>query len=178
MHDELNAALPHILAAPKDKAAIEKLCYRPNFGEREYPDSLSLCSDRGVIGDRWLEKSWLKLEDGSSDPRNQICILGKRTLDLIWRDRANVIYPGDNMIADFDFSESNLPSGTELQIGEAVLRVSDVFNDACTKWKARYGAASREWINAPENVPHRLRGVFCQIIHGGEVRLDDELKKV
>ncbi|MCV6598155.1 MAG: hypothetical protein OIF40_13855, partial [Mangrovicoccus sp.] len=71
----LAAALPHILAAPKTHGHIHQLCYRADFRARAHPDTLSLCPDRGVIGDRWAEHAWLRLPDGRPDPRIQVCIL-------------------------------------------------------------------------------------------------------
>ena len=176
--DELNASLDHIRGAPKDQGVISTLCYRPGFRKRVFADQISLSVADGVQGDRWKEYAWLKLEDGSPDPRIQVCILSKRVLDCIWRDGDGVDYPGDTMIVDMDLSEANLPTGSHLQAGSAVLEVSDVFNDACTKWSARYGKESRQWINLPDNVPLRLRGVLCRIVTGGEVKLGDRLQKV
>lgn len=173
--DELDAARAHILDAPKDAGIISTLCFRPSFGERVFADTLTLSSDDGVIGDRWKEHAWLKLPDGSADPRIQVCILSKRMLDLVWQEGDKAPYPGDTMIADMDFSEHPLPVGSQLKAGTAIVEVSDVFNDACTKWKARYGAASREWINRPDNVPHRFRGVLCKIVQDGEVQVGENL---
>ena len=176
--DELNAHLPHICNAPKDAGAIHKLCYRPGFGKREFVDELSLTVENGVKGDRWKEYGWLKLPDGSSDPRIQVCILQKRVLDCVWQEGDEVAYPGDSMIVDMDMSEANLPIGSRLQIGSAIIQVSDVFNDACTKWAARYGKQSRQWINLPDNLPLRLRGILCLVVQDGKVNRTDRLQKL
>ena len=39
---ECLAALPHILAAPKDEGRIDHLCFRPARNQREFPDQLRL----------------------------------------------------------------------------------------------------------------------------------------
>lgn len=176
--EELNPSVPYIMDAPKENGEISKLCYRPGFGERVFVDLLSLSTEEGVIGDRWKEYTWLKLPDGGPDPRNQVCIIPKRTLDCFWKEGDEVIYPGDTMVVDMDMSEQNLPTGTQLQVGTAIIEVSDFFNDACTKWAARHGKQSRQWINAPEHIPLRLRGVFCSIVKDGEVKITDRLKKL
>lgn len=175
---ELDAALPYIMAAPKDSGLIETLCYRPDFGERVFADNLNMSVENGVEGDRWKAKPWLRLEDRSPDPRIQVCILGKRMLDTVWTDREEMPYPGDTIIADLNFSEENLPDGALLQAGTAILRVSDVFNDACVKWKTRYGVESVRWINRADNKPLRLRGVLCEIVKDGEVTLSNKLIKL
>ena len=133
---ECDAALDHVLAAPKE-ASIEVLCRRPDFGERDFRDTLELRVATGIENERWTKHPWLKLEDGSPDPRIQVSILQRRVLDLCWRNRDSVVYPGDTMITDMDLGEANLPVGTRLQAGTAVLEVSDKFNDACAKWKKR-----------------------------------------
>lgn len=173
--DDLRAALPHILAAPKTDAAIAMLCFRPGFGLRTFPDRLSMTRSGGILGERWLIHPWLRLADGSPDPRIQVSILPARVLDLVWRDRIGTVHPGDPIVADLDMSHDNLPAGTLLQAGSAVLRVSDEPNDGCVKWKARYGAAAMDWIVAPEHAAYRLRGVLCSIEQDGVVGVADRI---
>lgn len=175
---ECEAALPHILAAPKDDAAIDSLCFRPDFGERLFPASLQLSVEGGINGERWLKAPWLKLPDGSPDPRIQVSVLSRRVMDLCWRDRENTVHPGDTIVTDLDLTEANMPVGTCLQIGGAVVEVSDKFNTACVKWRDRYGAESLAWINHPSHRPLRLRGVLCRIVAGGEVRACDRIRKL
>ena len=175
---ECDAALDHILAAPKDGAVIETLCFRPGFGERDFRDEIELSVEKGIVGERWLHQGWLKLPDGSPDPRIQVSILQRRVLDLCWRNRDSVVYPGDTMIVDMDLGEENLPAGTRLQAGTAILEVSTKFNDACAKWKVRHGRESFDWINKPDNIQHRLRGALCKIVQDGVVRKGDILKKL
>ena len=173
--NDLEAGLPHVLAAPKTDAAIAMLCFRPGFGLRTFPDSLSMTRAGGIAGERWLTHPWLKLADGSPDPRIQVSILPTRVLDLVWRDRIGMVHPGDPIVADLDMTEANLPAGTLLQAGTAVLRVSDELNDGCVKWKARYGVAAMNWITAPDHLPMRLRGILCSIEQDGVVRMDDRI---
>lgn len=175
---ECDAALPHILAAPKDNAEIETLCFRPDYGLRDFRDELELTVARGIVGERWEHKGWLKLPDGSPDPRIQVSILQRRVLDLCWRNRDSVVFPGDTMIVDMDLGEANLPAGTRLQAGTAILEVSTKFNDACAKWKVREGRESFDWINRPDNIQYRLRGALCKIVRDGVVRKGDRLRKV
>jgi hypothetical protein len=174
---ECDGALGNILGAPVE-AAVEILCRRPDFGERDFRDTLALRVATGIENERWTKHPWMVLADGSPDPRIQVSILQKRVLNLIWRDRENVIYPGDTMIADMNLGEANLPVGQRIQAGTAVLEVSDVFNTACAKWKVRHGRESFDWINRPENVQHRLRGVLCKIVQDGTVRKGDVLRKI
>lgn len=172
---ELAAALPHVRAAPRTHAPIAMLCFRPGFGQRSHPAALRMTRAEGIPGERWLTQPWLRLADGSPDPRIQISILPLRVLDLVWRNRASTPHPGDSIVADLDTSRENLPPGTLLQAGSAVLRVSDEPNDGCVKWKARYGAAAMEWIAAPAHRGLGLRGVLCAVEADGMVTLEDRL---
>lgn len=175
---ECDAALPHILAAPKDRAIIDSLCFRTGYGERSFPQQISVSPERGIEGERWLRDPWLKRADGRPDPRIQISLIPKRVIDLCWRDRTNSPHPGDTIITDLDMSETNLPAGTRLQIGSAQVEVSDVFNTACAKWLARYGAPSVKWINHPPYRPLRLRGVLCAVVKAGQIGHTDLIVKL
>lgn len=174
----LNARREWILAAPKDEAPILTLCVRPAEGERRFVERMRLDPELGVVGDRWLTKTWMHLPDGRPDPRIQVCMMGSRALSLVRREGSGAPYPADNIIADMDFSEANLPVGQRLQVGTAVIEVSDVFNTACSKWQQRYGAESLRWINLPENTPHRLRGILARVVRAGEVGLADSIRKL
>lgn len=171
---ELNAALPYVTAAAKTDSLIDLLCIRPARGLRVFPDSLTLSTQGGVLGDRWLETAWLKLSDGRPDPRIQVSILPKRVLDLIWKDRQNTLHPGDQIIADLNTSAENLPFGTKIIAGTAILQISDVPNLGCAKWKVRYGADALQWTKSHSDL--RLRGVLCAIVQDGILTKNDRLQ--
>jgi MOSC domain-containing protein YiiM len=173
----LDQKMDWILSSPKDEGDIETLCIRPNEGERDYVQSMQLNKEEGVVGDRWIRKTWMHLEDGSPDPRLQVCVLSSRVLATVRTD-TSMMYPGDNIVADLDLSEANLPVGQRLQIGSAVIEVSDVFNTACPKWLARYGADSIVWINLHDHKPLRLRGVLAKVVVAGEVKITDTINKI
>ncbi len=176
--EDLMAALPHVLSAPRDAGAVHSLCLRPGYGERRFPDRLTMTRSQGIPGERWLTAPWLRLPDGSPDPAIQVSILPTRVMDAVWRDRTGTPHPGDPIVADLDMSEANLPTGTLLQAGTAVLRVSSAWNDACVKWKVRYGDAAKDWITAPGHRELRLRGVLCSVETDGEVTLSDKIRVI
>jgi hypothetical protein len=175
---QLRAAMAHVLAAPKDEAPIEMLCRRPGFGEREIVSELELTIAQGIPGERWQTTPWMRLADGSPDPRIQVSILPTRVMQAVWLDRNSQPHPGDPIVADLDCSYGNLPVGSLLQAGTAILEVSDVFNDACIKWKQRYGTPAKDWITDRENVHLRLRGLLCKIVQDGTVTAKDRLLKL
>lgn len=176
--DELDRALPDVLAAPKDGAAISMLCLRPERGARQFVSEISVTCAHGIPGERWGTQPWLLMDDGQPHPGIQISILQQRVLDLVWRDRRNTPHPGDTFIADMDLSEDNLPVGQLLQVGTAILEVSDVFNNACAKWKVRYGTEAKDWIVAEGHPELRLRGVLCSVYQDGSFSNGDILNKI
>jgi len=175
----LNAALPLILQAPKDHAEIEMLCIRPDYGQRNFVDQINVTRKGGIQGCRWSKHPWLKMPDGSGDPRIQVSILPRRVLDLMWRQGdTDVPHPGDTFIVDMDLSEANLPVGTILNVGTAKLKVSSKWNDACVKWKVRYGVDALNWVRQADHVKLRLRGILCSVYKDGVIANGDRLTKI
>ena len=176
--DKLDTAIPSILAAPKNNAKIEQLCYRPDFSKRTFVNQLSVSIAGGVQGCRWSHTPWLKKDDGSGDPRIQVSILQKRVLDLIYAPGNEETHPGDTFIVDMDLSQENLPVGSVVQAGSALLRISDHWNNACVKWKVRYGSDALDWVRHNENIKYRLRGVLCEVVKDGTIVNGISLYKV
>lgn len=176
--DELEAAIPHVLAAPASDGPVHLLCTRPARNQRVFQQSLALSRMHGVEGDFEMREPWLKLGDGRADPRIQVSILPLRVLDLVWRDREAMAYPGDTIIADLNMSEDNLPNDCLIRVGTAVLRVSDIWNRGCAKWRARYGNDAYAWSSNAANKALRLRGILCAIEQDGTVVVGDVISKL
>ena len=176
--DSLATALPKVLEAPRTQGLVRLLCTRPEPNARSFPDRLILTRAAGVVGDLEASRPWLVLDDGRPDPRTQVSIMSSRVLDLVWRGKNLRDHPGDNIACDLDLCHANLPIGALLQAGTAVLRVSDVPNDGCAKWKVRMGKAAYDWTRAPAHAVYRLRGLFCSVEQDGEVALGDMILRV
>jgi len=174
----LAAALPDVLNAPKTRTTVHMLCIRPGYNQRVFPDSISTTRQHGVQGDGETRQPWLMDAAGQPDPRIQVSILPLRVLDLIWRDRTAMIHPGDTIITDLNTSTDSLPPGSLLQVGSAVLRVSDLWNNGCAKWKLRYGPAAHHWVHDAAHEQHRLRGILCSIVQDGEVAVGGTISRL
>ncbi len=175
---ELAVLLPQVLAAPKDQGQVRLLCSRPKPNARTFPEVFGVTRSHGVEGDFEMSRPWLVLPDGSPDPRNQVSILSWRVLDMVWRERNPLAYPGDNIAVDMNLTEENLPVGTLLAVGTAVLRISDEPNDGCAKWKVRCGRDAQAWVGATDHLPLRLRGLFCSVEQDGVIRLGDMMRRL
>jgi hypothetical protein len=176
--ETLDAAIADILSAPKDGAVIEQLCFRPDFGERTYVNEIAVTAAGGVDGCRWSHTPWLKNDDGTGNPDIQVSILQKRVLDLVYEPGGEALHPGDTLMADMDLSEENLPIGTIIKAGTAQLRVGSHWNNACVKWKVRYGADALDWVREEENIEHRLRGEMSDKVTEGVIKKGGKLMKV
>lgn len=165
--------------APCRSGRVDYLINRPSEGVHVPVDSLTLDLERGIIGDRWATTAWMKLEDGSPDPRVQVSITNTKVMRCFTGVAEGEVFGcGDNLYVDFNLTEEHLCIGARLKIGSAVLEVSDVINDACGKFVQRFGAEAFKFIRAPENSPLRLRGIFCSIVESGEIRIGDGIECV
>lgn len=176
--EDLAAALPSVLAAPRDGGVVRFLCVRPKPNARTFPELLTLTRAHGVVGDFEMSRPWLTLPDGRPDPQIQVSIMPWQVLDLVWRERDRIAHPGDNIAVDMNLSTESLPPGSLLAAGTAVLRVSEEPNDGCAKWKVRCGQAAHAWVTAPDALIQRRRGLFCSVERDGELRLGDRLRRL
>lgn len=174
---DLEAGLAHVLAAPK-AGTVHLLCLRPAHNQRAFPQRIHLSAASGIAGDIEMQTPWLQLGDGRPDPRIQVSLLPLRVLDLVWKDRAAIAFPGDTIIADLDMTEGNLPAGSRIRAGSACLEVSDLWNNGCAKWRARYGRDAYDWVRAEKHRHYRLRGMLCSIVEDGEVAIGDSISRL
>jgi MOSC domain-containing protein YiiM len=85
---------------------------------------------------------------------------------------------GDQLFVDLDLSAANLPAGTRLQIGSAVIEVTDKPHTGCAKFTRRFGLALHRWINGHAGKQYRLRGICAKVVVPGTITTGDEIVKV
>lgn len=171
----LNALLDALPPLPCDRARIDVVAVRPALDQRAFPAVLELCPERGAVGDRWIHRTWRYLEDGRPDPGVQVALANTRLIHALQAFSGNPHHPGDTLLADLDLSMTNLPVGARLRAGTALLEVSSVVNDGCTKFAAAYGAAALAWVRQPGFETVRRRGCFCRVVEAGCIRAGDWL---
>ncbi|HXI85093.1 MAG TPA: MOSC domain-containing protein [Verrucomicrobiae bacterium] len=164
------ALLDLVRASPKDAGTLKLIVLRLPHDQRQTPPQATLSIEHGVAGDRWSLKA-------NADPLVQISVMNSRFLEAIAGESERMNLAGDNLIVDLDLHEDNVPPGTRLRIGEVVLEVTDVPHTGCSKFERRYGKAVLDLTNTPEGSALHLRGVLARVIHGGEVRLGDTIRK-
>jgi|ERR1039458_1128823 MOSC domain-containing protein YiiM len=164
------ALLDLVRASPKDGGVLKLIVVRLPNEQRQTPTQAVLSPERGVGGDRWNLKT-------NADPLVQVSVMNSRFLEAIAGEAERMDLAGDNLIVDLDLHKNNLPTGTRLCIGQALLEVTDSPHTGCKKFERRYGKAALDITNTPEGSAMRLRGLLARVIQGGEVRLGDTIRK-
>jgi len=167
--------LDHIRAAPADGGRLELIVRRPAEGERELLEAAQLDVDLGLLGDRWAAR------DIRTTPiylSSQLTLISTRLLAAIEPDRMRWPQAGDQLYVDLDLSVENLPPGSRLAIGSAVIEISETPHTGCAKFSARFGSEALRWINGPTGRANRLRGLNARILTAGAVQVGDAIRKV
>lgn len=174
---ELEAALASIRAAPRDVGVVELIARRPARGEREVLAAATLDPARGLVGDNWHARPARGRTDGAPDLERQIAVMGARAAAAVAGARELWPLAGDQLYVDLDLGGENLPAGTELVVGTAVIAVSAAPHTGCAKFTARFGSAAARWVNTPAGRALNLRGINARIVTGGVVRPGDAIRK-
>ena len=176
---ELEVGLAQLLEAPQDRGNLELIVIRPTKEQRQILDEAWLSPEAGVQGDNWAKGCWKSLPDGRPDPDVQVTIMSARLARLVMGgDKSHWALAGDQLIADLDLSEGNLPVEQRLALGDAVLEITSVPHRGCAKYRARFGDEALRFINTDEGRRMNLRGIYAKILQAGRVRVGDVLKKV
>jgi hypothetical protein len=176
--EQLEAGLPEVLSAPTEEGTLELIVRRPAENERELLDHGELDLEVGLVGDMWSTRPTSKT--GEPDPEAQLTVMNARATRLVadgdsldrWAEA------GDQLYVDLDISEANLPAGTRLAIGEAVIEVTPAPHTGCGKFLKRFGVDAVKVINSAEGRANRLRGLNARVIEPGTVRRGDRVTKL
>jgi hypothetical protein len=174
---DLDQHLDHVRSSPRDAAPLELIVARPAPGERKIVQEAILDEADGLVGDSWLARGSRSRPDGSANPAAQLTLMSTRVLAAIEPDRARWPLAGDQLHLDLDLSVENLPVGTTLTIGTAVLEVTDLPHTGCAQFSARFGADALRWISTPAGRAMRMRGMYVRVVTGGTVRVGDVVRK-
>lgn len=174
---ELDAGVVHLAASPADHGTVELLLRRPDLGAREVLEEAELRVGIGVVGDNYLERGSASTPDGAAHPEAQLNIMNSRAVDLVAAgDRSRWPLAGDQLFVDLDLSVANLPTGTRLRVGTAVIEVAAKPHDGCAKFRERFGIDAARWVN--QSKEQRRRGLCAMVVEDGFVRLGDEITKL
>jgi MOSC domain-containing protein YiiM len=169
----LEASLSHIRESPRDRGVVVLIARRPAVGVREVPAEAMLDPATGLAGDNWLARGSSSTSDGSADPQRQVTVMNARVAKLVAGGADRMPLAGDQLYVDFDISVDNLPAGSLLALGEAVLEVSAAPHLGCAKFVERFGTDAMRFVNSRVGRQLRLRGMNARILQPGIVRPGD-----
>jgi len=175
---ELEAGLDDIRRSPKDDGALQLIVRRPKVGEREVLEEGALDVDEGLVGDTWRARAISRSADGVADPQTQLNIMNARTIALVAGPKERWPLAGDQLFIDIDLSEDNVPAGTRLAIGSAVIEVSEEPHTGCKKFVARFGVDAVKFVNSAVGRQLHLRGVNARVVQPGVIRVGDAARKI
>ena len=176
--EALEAGLDDIRQSPRSVGALKWIARRPEVEAREVLREATLDPAHGLMGDNWKARGSRHSPDGSAIPELQLTLMNARVIALVAQDPSRWALAGDQLFVDFDLSEDNVPPGTRLTIGAAVIEVSALPHLGCKKFAARFGADAMKFVNSPEGKRLHLRGVNAKVVQAGVVRVGDEVRKL
>ena len=169
---QLMAGLANILESPKNEGRVDLIVRRPETNSREILQSGELSVELGLVGDNWSTK-------GNVRPDMQLNIMNSRVIDLVTGcDRERWQLAGDQFFTDMDLSKDNLPAGTKLSIGSAIIEVTAEPHMGCKKFVERFGKEAMIFVNGSEGKKHCLRGINAKVIKAGTVKTGELVTKI
>lgn len=166
---EIERRLAAVGPSECDKGTVETLCLRPARNERHEVDAIVFTVDGGAVGDMW-QTYHDRVE------KEQVALINSRILRAIEPDHDKALLAGDQMFVDFDLSERNLPVGSHIQVGNAVLEITDEPHPGCAKFTKRFGKEAYQWTH--QHPEERRRGAYSRVVRGGSVRKGDKIIKL
>jgi hypothetical protein len=176
--EELEAGVDYIRQSPKDEGVLQLIVRRPQADTREVLQEGELDRVEGLVGDNWKERSSTRTADGSAHPDMQLNIMNARVIALVAQERDRWQLAGDQLFIDLDLSGENLPPGTHLAIGSAVIAVTDQPHNGCQKFVARFGLDAMKFVNSVVGQELHLRGINAKVVQPGVIRTGDLVRKI
>ncbi|MDX1683864.1 MAG: hypothetical protein R3275_01445 [Saprospiraceae bacterium] len=163
-----------ILSSPKRMGRLELIVIRPNENERRILETGELDINQGLIGDSWALRHRPGRSNEAPDTDRQITLMNARVIELIaGKDHKKWAKAGDQLFVDLDLSTDNLPIGTKLSIGDAILKVTQPPHRGCKKFATRFGVDAMRFVNSANGRKNNFRGINARVIKSGQIRPGD-----
>ena len=162
----LDASVDEVRGSPTDDGRIELIVRRPAEGEREVLESAELDTEQGLVGDRW-----------SGTPDTQLTLMNARSARVIAGEPENWPPAGDQIYVDFSLAGADIPPGTRIALGSAVVEITPEPHTGCGKFVRRFGVDAMKWVNSPVGRELNLRGVNARVVTGGTVSVGDRIAR-
>jgi MOSC domain-containing protein YiiM len=174
----LEDGLEEIRRSPADRGLVELIVRRPAIEDREVLAEARIDETAGLVGDNWVWKPSGAAHDRPPNPEAQLTLMNARVASLVARDPERRALAGDQLYVDLDLSERNLPPGTRLRVGSALIEVTALPHRGCGKFTARFGVDAAKFVNSKLGRELNLRGINARVLQGGTVRVGDLAEKL
>ena len=175
---EMEAQLDDLRNSPKKEGKIELIVRRPAIGQREVLQTGELDTTQGLIGDNWSTRGSSRTPDGTAHPEMQINIMNARVIKLIATEKQYWPLAGDQFYVELDFITENLPPGTRLGLGSAILEVTSIPHNGCKKFAERFGLDAVKFVNSPVGKELHFRGINAKVVKSGIVNSGDMIRRL
>jgi len=176
--EELHNGLDEIRRSPRDQGVLKLIVRRPGIGEREVLEQGELDLVQGLVGDTWNRRTSNRSFDGGPHPDMQLNIMNARAIALISQSPDRWQLAGDQLFVDLDLSPANLPPGTRLAIGSAIVEVTAEPHTGCGKFVSRFGVDAMKFVNSTIGRELSLRGINAKVVQPGAIRIGDAVRKM
>lgn len=171
---EMERNLDEIRRSPSEEGSLDLIVRRPRSGEREILPKAELSVAEGLAGDNWSTRK----PDAHLEPERQLTIMNARVAGLLAQGAARWQLFGDQLYIDLDLSEENLPNGTQLALGAAVIEITPIEHTGCKKFAERFGVDAVKFVSSAVGKELRLRGIYAKVVQPGEIRAGDAVRKI
>jgi hypothetical protein len=175
---QLEQGMDRVIAAPADAGVVRLIVRRPGAGQREMLDEGTLDTEVGLVGDDWVNRPGMGSDRPS--PYAQLTLMNARYAELIAGDPGPESWAqaGDQLYVDLDLSQENLPAGSRLAVGTAIVALQAEPHTGCAAFRARFGSDALRLANSERGRSLRLRGANTVVVRSGVVRTGDIARKL
>jgi len=169
--EKLEQGVEHILASPSDVGKLMLIVIRPDVDQRETPAEGRLDTEQGLVGDSWSSR-------GHANSDMQLNIMNVRVTGLVAQSRDRWSLAGDQLYLDMDLSDENMPPGTQLSLGDAIIEVTEPPHTGCKKFAARFGVDAMVFVNSGRGKKLNFRGINAKVVQSGDIKIGDVARKL